>query len=593
MATRGGHAAAARRDAEPFILPAEGVTVLLRALASGHPQVAVSTRDLAAIERTNREIAKLTEPSAPARDPAPHRYERADLSTPYVAPEPGAERALADLWEEILKIAPIGVDDNFFALGGDSLLAVRILSRMREIGFTLSAKELFLSPTIRSVARASKRIEPEPSPTVVEARSANGRGLPAQVEDTYALTPMQRFMVREGRKPSAHRSYLVQSTLDLVGALDPAQLAAALDGTLAVHPALRTAFFDEAGGEPLQAVIGGAQVPIAALDWSGLDPDEREARTIRLLAEDRARGFDPGVAPLMRVHLIQLRGGARAIFSFHQAMMDGWSSQLVFQDLFAGLLGVPVADRLAALGSARFGDHLAWIERQDAERARAHFRRELEGAPRARLLSALEREDRVVGEVYGTLTASLDAERSARLSAAARDARVTVNTAVQGAWARVLGKIGGAQEVVFGVTVSGRPDHLPHVGSVVGQFTSVLPLRVRVAGEITAGWLQGIQAQNLAMREHALLAPDDLEETAHESLLVFENVPMADPSAAKAAGLRFEVRSGAWIEGWHFPLRVFVFPGSEIGVRISYDRARYDDERVARALDALLDELRK
>ncbi|HEY2737978.1 MAG TPA: condensation domain-containing protein, partial [Thermoanaerobaculia bacterium] len=188
---------------------------------------------------------------------------------------------------------------------------------------------------------------------------------------------------------------------------------------------------------------------------------------------------------------------------------------------------------------------------------------------------------------------ALPAAVSAALRAVARRRRLTLNTLAQGAWALLLAQESSREDVVFGVTVAGRPADLPGVESIVGPFLDTLPLRVEVAPERRLqAWLFALQEQQVEARryEHAPLV--DVQRWSglpagvalFDHILVFENL-LLPPETARPAGLLIEEGAGSSLT--NYPLDVVVVPGNEVLLSLRWDAARCDTPEMVRLLERL------
>ncbi|MGW4596890.1 non-ribosomal peptide synthase/polyketide synthase [Streptomyces sp. NPDC004457] len=408
------------------------------------------------------------------------------------------------------------------------------------------------------------------------------------VADIYPLTPMQAGMLFHSLLEPAGRTYVNQVQLVLSGVTDPHALAEAWQHTADANPVLRTRLVWQETPQPLQVVRHRATVPVTHLDWSGW-PADREARELdRLVAEDRRAGIDLGTAPLMRLTLIRLAPDrVRLLWTFHHVLLDGWSAAQVFDE---------VCERYAALVAGRrpqvperrpFADHVRRLAGQDTGRAEQYWRQALAGfqAP-----TELPR-DRRPAEAHrasssGSVRTTLSPDVSARLRDTAQRAGLTLNTVLQGAWALLLSRYGGGDDVVFGTTVSGRPADLPGVTTMVGLFINTLPTRARVDGRRPLlDWLRDLQSAQSEARRHDFVSLAQVQSWSDvpggtglfDSIVVFENYPF-DEGALARHGLTMEQERD--LEPTSYPLSVVVEPGDTLTVHLDYDPAAFDTPTV-------------
>ena len=416
------------------------------------------------------------------------------------------------------------------------------------------------------------------------------------VEDIYPLTPLQQGMLFHTVYAPGSGAYVEQVGFTVRdAAFDPDAFARAWQRVADRHPALRTAYAWEEMEEPVQVVQRRVPVPVEKLDWSGLAPGEREQRLEAFLEEDRRRGFDLLAAPLMRLATIRTGAGEwRVQWSFHHLLLDGWSLPRVLDEVLAFDADARAGRETVLARPRPFRDYVLWLRGRDPAAAEAFWRARLAGveAPtplgidRPAPAGAADEPARWAEE-----TVVLPAEVMAGLASLARRARATPATLVQGAWALLLSRCSGHEDVVFGAVVSGRPAELPGVEEMVGMFINTLPVRARVdedapllpwiaelhARQVEAGaWehvsLTGVQGWTEVPREQRLF----------ESILAFENYPVGGGAGASDGRLR--IHDPRVTERTGYPLTLVASPGDGLALRAIYDTARFSDAAVRRML---------
>jgi amino acid adenylation domain-containing protein len=398
------------------------------------------------------------------------------------------------------------------------------------------------------------------------------------------------------RSPGA--LYHEQGGYELEGPVDGEALRGAWTRVAARHAILRTRFAWRGLDRPLQLVERAPRFEWVEEDWTAAA--DAEARFAALLAADRALPFDLEQAPPLRFRLVRLSGERhRLLWSFHHALLDGWCVPLVLKDVLEAY-GALRRGSEPALGEVRpYREYVAWLARQDAAAAERYWRHRLDGFDTPTPLG-LDRRAGASGlgtAPVATLdrTFALEPGTAAALRSAGRRHGLTLNTFVQGAWAALLAAAAGERDVVFGVTVSGRPAELRGVETMVGLFINTLPLRVACPpGERTLDWLKALQERQVEQRQYDYSALADVQRWSgaapgvplFESLLAFENYPV-DPSVIeRAQALR--VRGLGIRETTNYPLvLVAAAHGSGLYLRLTGDRARFDEAALAR-MEALL-----
>jgi hypothetical protein len=386
--------------------------------------------------------------------------------------------------------------------------------------------------------------------------------------------------------------YVVQFRFTLAGPLSPPALEEAWNRVLAQHPALRTSFHWEKIQAPSQVVHRKVTLPVEVHDLRG-----READLERFLADDRKRGFDLTKAPLMR--LAVLRTGAEEhvlVWTHHHLLLDGWSVGLVVGQVLA-LYETAIRGESADLKRARpFRDYIAWLRRQDLAAAEHFWRGELAGFTAPTPLGSPTPLPGRTG--YGDRSVRLAPAASAALQALAREHQLTLSTVVQGAWALLLARGSGEDDVLFGTTVAGRPADLPGVESIVGLFINTLPARVQVEPDAPlVPWLQRLQERQTAARQYEHSPLFEVQTWSEvpagtplfHSLFVFENFPTADERQAARASL--QVREIRQVETSNYPLSLAVTPPAgktaTLALRVIWERSRFEDVEIVRLQEHL------
>lgn len=418
------------------------------------------------------------------------------------------------------------------------------------------------------------------------------------IEDIYPLSPLQQGMLFHSLLHEDSGVYLMQDRYRIGGAIDEGAFLEAWRQVVALHPSLRASFQWKTQKQPVQVIHREVKVPLETLDLRGLAPEAQEARIRKLLEDEQQVGFNLSKPPLIRFRLVRLADEAyEFIRSFHHILMDAWCISLVTVDFLQAYEAL-CNDRLPQLKSPRpFRDYILWLQRQDASKAEQFWREQLRGlsAPTALTVDNGVKRDRYTDAVrVDDQLIELDETQTQALAAFCRARRITPNTFFQGVWSLLLSRYSGQRDVLFGVTVAGRPAELTGVADMIGLFINTLPLRVEVDPQATLGeWLTGLQGRNVEMRDFEHTPLTDIQgwsdfprgETLFDSILVFENAPIDD----KILSGDFEFR----LEGMdhsvhtHYGLTVVILPGEKLGIRVSYDRARFDADTIERLLGHL------
>lgn len=416
------------------------------------------------------------------------------------------------------------------------------------------------------------------------------------IVDLYPCSPMQQGMLFHALYSPGSAMYFEQMSARLQGRLDSDAFRRAWQHIADRHPVLRSAFVWEDLDQPHQVVLDHVEIPLHIEDWRGAPAPEQERRLDAFMAAERMRGFDPATPPLMRIALFRTGDDShRLVWSCHHLLLDGWSTPLLFRDVFAAYSAFQAGGEPDLPPARPYRDYIAWLLRQDMAAAEAFWRRQLDGLDEpARLPLKTARDvSSNVPAAPGRQQIAMEAGVTARLQSLARDRRVTLNTVVQAAWALVLSRYSRSNDVVFGVTVSGRPPDLPGVESIVGMFINTLPMRARLDNGTAFGDLcrqlherqqetTGFQYSPLFEVQRWSGLPHD--QKLFDSIFVFENYPM-ESAAGGTAGLHIDdIRS---FEQTNYPLNLIAVQGERLTLRLLHDRARTDDDSAQRMLGHL------
>jgi amino acid adenylation domain-containing protein/non-ribosomal peptide synthase protein (TIGR01720 family)/FkbM family methyltransferase len=423
--------------------------------------------------------------------------------------------------------------------------------------------------------------------------TGGGRG----VEDIYPPSPLQEGMLFHTAYAPQSGFYVEQVSCTLGGDFNLAAFERAWERVMERQAILRTAFVWENLDRTLQVVERRVKLPVEELDWRGLSQAERGERLAAYLREDRRRGFAPSRAPLMRLAVALVDDRTRCcVWSFHHLLLDGWCISMMLREVFAFYEAFSQGRELALEPVRPYRDYIAWLQGRAQGESEQFWRGALKGFTKPTPLGgsraargAEAREDEE--GAHGKLEARLSTEKTDALRAFARRHHLTMNTLVQGAWALVLSRHSGEEDVLFGTVVSGRPVELPGVETIVGPFINTLPVRVRVTPEAALlPWLRELQARQVEARQHEHSPLTQIQGWSEvprglplfESLLTFENRPVG--LAGPEQQMSLSVGDLNHVNRNNLPLTVVANPSAALALQASYDRLRFDDAVIGRLL---------
>jgi len=528
----------------------------------------------------------------------------------YVEPRDEIERAIAAAWSTNLGGRPVGIHDNFFEIGGDSILTIHVIAELKKAGLNVAPKQLFVHPTIAELAahvRSAPAQEPgarratpqgtEPPWNVQALRQQLASVFP-DLEDVYPLSATQRGIYFQSILPSkSSGTYIEQIGFDLTGGLNEEAFARAWQHTANTTDVLRTAIVRRGVPQPMQVVLRSVTLVPEVLDWRHKSTAEQETALDALDREDRKRGFNLGTPPLTRVTLVRLADQRwRVLWTYHHVILDGWSEPLLLGDVFATYDSLIGAQQVQPLRWGRYRDFVAWSESQDLTKAQSFWRQQLAGFTEP--VSIQDHSPAIdppasVDLSHDWSEIELSEAETSRLEEAARRNRLTLSTILHGAWGMLLHRRTASADVVFGSVASGRQCELPQVESIRGVVVVTQPLRTRLVADATiSSWLRLLQLQMAEIREfeHTPLAliqqwcdVPAARRPIFDSLVVMANYFGSDLGNCRPAGL--ELSNVAYITQPLYALTLFVVNGARMAVRMVYDKRRYAPATVRELLD--------
>jgi amino acid adenylation domain-containing protein len=394
----------------------------------------------------------------------------------YVAPEGATEELLAGVWARLLGVERVGAEDNFFELGGHSLLATQVVSRIREVfGVEVPLGALFDAPTVRGLAVVVRDAVSGPqAPALV--RADRGGPLPLSFAQ-------QRLWFLDQLDPGS-TGHVLPSPMEWRGPLDVAALGAALGAVVARHEVLRTRLVAGADGNPYQVIDPPAPFPLPVADVSTAANPLAMAQEI--VAVDSVTPFDLAAGPLIRAVLIRLAPEEHVLaLSVHHVVSDEWSDEILRRELrrYYRAFAAGEADPLRPL-TLQYADFAVWqrqwLTSEVLDDQLAYWRDRLSGA--ATLDLPADRRRPPVRSADGAVTRfSVSAPTAQALRRLARDGGTTMFMTAFAAFATLLQRYSGQDDIVVGTPVANRTR--TETEAMIGFFVNTLVLRTDLSGD--------------------------------------------------------------------------------------------------------------
>ncbi|MFI1234601.1 amino acid adenylation domain-containing protein [Nocardia salmonicida] len=432
----------------------------------------------------------------------------------HTAPRTPVEAQLALIWREVLDRESVSVFDNFYDLGGDSILLLRVRARAEARGLVISARDIAECPTIAELAeRAGTGAVAAVALAPFELVAGIDRARLPHVVDAYPLTRLQLGMLFHSRERAESSLYHDVFRYSLRMPWDEAALRAALRRSVARHPMLRTSFELAGYSEPLQLVHAHLDPPLTILDLRTTDADEAGASIHDHVEQRRLRRYVFEQPGLFDLAVFRLADRIELVLSFHHAILDGWSVATLISELLADYRGAGTFP--AELPS--FAEYVR-AERDSLEDPadREYWARELEGAETIRVPGSRPHvpvdATPPVGPPQARVSVSVPvgADLLARADAVAAAAHIPVKAVLLAAHLCTVGLLSGRTDVTTGVVTHGRPERID-AERMAGLFLNTMPLRLNFTGRSGREVLTGVFERERNSAQHKRFPLTDIQ----------------------------------------------------------------------------------
>jgi len=410
------------------------------------------------------------------------------------------------------------------------------------------------------------------------------KGTKKNIEAVYPLSPMQEGMLFHSLLNPEEGYYFERFSCTFHGNLDAKAFVDAWEEIVNRHSILRTSYVWKRLDNMLQVVHRKVNIPFEQMDWRGFPPGEQEEKLSGYLELEKHRGFDLAKAPLIRLALMRIADDASYfVWSYHHSLLDGWSQPILIQEL-TSIYEAFARDSQFYLEPAKpFRDYIDWMKNQDIAQAENYWREKLQGFNTPTPLEVdLTPHNKESGSEHIEIGVTIPKATTEKIVALAGEHHVTMNTFVLGAWAILLSRYVGKKDVLFGVTVSGRPPELTGSNNMVGLFINTLPMRVQIPPDVsTQEWLKELQTKQLEMRqfEHSPLVKiqewSDVPSgtSLFENIFVFENYPVSSLESNSNRSLNI---SNVFVsEKANYPLTLVAAMGEDLSIKLAFDTWLY------------------
>ena len=500
-------------------------------------------------------------------------------SEEYHAPESEAEKALAEVLSEVLGVEKVGRNDNYFALGGDSIRAIHVVSQLFRKGYDLTVTELMQGDTLSSIAAKIRLIDKEESDNYSdESIEQEENGF------IYDLTPAQEGIYVQSLDKKNTKAYQLFYLFEIDEKTDVEKLKGAIRLLAVRHPVLRTAFA-AVEGRVKQVVLADRE---PYMESKQIDSAYKEGELNEIIEEKSAYTFDLQRDSLMRCFFIEFLDKKFFFLHTHHLITDGWSMSVLFRDLYRfyqllsennspEMIEKEIEEEKAK--STSFASYVNLVRAYDSDEMKNYWAELLsEGQPCT--LTKKAKTDKV--NVLQRKT-EIKPELRREIEEFSRRNHIPVNTVLEAVFSLTLHKYTGMEDLIYNKTISGKSVGLPKLEQTAGPMINTVPVRVSYSEETTnKDYIKQINTNSVNANEYGFLALSDIyrsngiDPNEVDVLFIFENY---DAPFSEAETPLMQIVSHS--EKTEFPLTVILSPESEgYTLEIAFDNSLISDEFV-------------
>lgn len=523
------------------------------------------------------------------------------------------EKSLLKIWKNVLGIKNIKLDDNFFDLGGDSMMIMQIISELAENKITLSYSLILQYPTIQSLSaliedQKNKKdqqinISDEPLNPIIKEVQNNTIStsltqynleefstLLPNIKDVQAICPlssMQEGLLFHAIHDSKSHAYFIQAYWRSKGTYNSKAMLKAWDALVSNHDLLRTSYLWEGLPHPIQIIYKKATITLDEQDWRTLLPKEQKARLHDYWKKDMDLGIDLTTSPLLRIVIIQTSDDEQLIiWSFHHIIMDGPSLCKIIDELDYYYSSLCSDQNFTLKKVSSYKDYILWQKNQNFDVSKLFWKKYLNEftSPNQLSISTLPNSHVLIeGNPHIQFDRYLSEELSRLLNQYAKDNRLTLNTVMQGMWAYLLSIYCNTLDVVFGLTVSTRPGEIKNVHSIVGPLINIVPFRVIIDKDTSVlKYFETLQNNLAYVIDHSFCPYIDIKKESEftsnhifNSSFCFESQQRKE--LEKKLSSFYDIKFNAMT---HYPLSIYITPEKCIELKINFNQNLYSQSNI-------------
>lgn len=540
-------------------------------------------------------------------------YERLSLSSEYIPPKNSVEILIITILKEIIGVKSVGVLDNFFELGVDSIKAIRLASKLQKHGYKVSMDRILRLSNAKQLANEILQIKSQNINEIDKIGDEQNKVYKFKeidnsviskimkedkdIKEVYPLSPMQKAILAQNIVSYKKGNDVFILIFKLEGILDVSLFKKAWIELIKRHSVLRTKFLWKKLDEPLQVVYKELDINFKEYDWSELSYESQQFFKLEYISSEKEQGFKSTQVPLMRFCIAKCNNNLhKFIWSFQHSLFDGWSMHTLIKELMIIYKAFENNSEYKLEESKSFINYIEWLNNQDQDKAKEFWKKQFDGfSVTERLPEKLYKE---VGSKFSIVTEELRLSKleTSYINEFVRKRNLTLNTLIQTAWGILMSNLTKCNDLIIGVETSGRSESIGDIETMVGLFIAVLPLRIRISEKDNClKWMKELQSNQLEMRKYEYVTMQDvakwnkipvrlIQDAVYERTLVYQNFPM-ELKQKEFDGISICVEER--VSQIDVPLRIYATPGDELALMIVYNDEQYSCEFTRKMLESL------
>ncbi|KAL4916012.1 hypothetical protein BDW62DRAFT_203163 [Aspergillus aurantiobrunneus] len=481
----------------------------------------------------------------------------------YRPPASPMENVLCNLVAKLLDVKEVGMNDNFYSLGGDSIRAMQLVQMARQEGLDIPGINVLRTPVLADLALTMRpsqectaggvpldllRNDEERDKVLTLAQKECGLSSAAEIEDVYPCTPLQEGMIALSIT-SPQAKYATQSVFRIPRAIDSGRLKDAWNTIIRSSPVLRTRIIQSDAGQTLQVVLKRDAV------WDHTDNLES------YIDQNIQTGFALG-GPLIRLAIAETGSMRHFVLTIHHALYDGWTLPKLYMQVEDAYYGNITRSNPFSL----FIDHLLKL---DTEKADAFWQSKLDGFSAPSFPSAHTVDNR---------STEMKSMRRKIAIAQPKTVGVTTSAIIKLAWALMISHYSGIDDVVFGQTLAGRNVDIPGIDNILGPTMTTVPVRIHlrramqvhdILTSVQQDSVATIPFEHVGLQRIASLGPDAALACQFQNMLIIQ--PPKEDTASTIFNSAVDGYSTEIVDNYPLMLEAYLEKGGSIGFEASYN----------------------